>query len=557
MRFMQFLLQWTPPKPILVLGMALMIAESAAALASPWFAGQLAQFTLQGESLLGESLLVLIGMWVVLISVQTALRIANHYVLTRSGAKLLARMTNRIYQHLQYLPLGFHAERKRGELLSLLTHDVTVLSHFVTGTLVGIVPMLFILIGALLLMASIDPLLAGLAAAMLPGFYFVIKFLGLRIRPVAQALSEQQAQSIALAEEHLAQLPLIKAYAQETQHQRKFHTQTAKVTALRKTQLRHHALLAPLVQWLASIGVLGLLWLSTVRLTQGVLSAPQLVSFLFYGFLLTRPISAIANLYGQLQQARGSAARIMALFDEEPEPVMHGASELPRMSGAIEFRDLSFAYPGRAPLLQGLNLHIAAGETIAITGANGAGKSTLVQLLLRFVEPHTGAIYLDGIALQDLQLNALRRQFGLVSQKVFMANTSIAQNIAFGKPEASLAQIQAVACAAHAHEFIAALPQGYDTLVGEQGLRLSGGQCQRIALARALLVDPPVLLLDEATAMFDPNGERELLRTCREAFRTRTVIIITHRSASLALADRVVQLQHGKIIEYDQQVCQA
>jgi subfamily B ATP-binding cassette protein MsbA len=223
-------------------------------------------------------------------------------------------------------------------------------------------------------------------------------------------------------------------------------------------------------------------------------------------------------------------------------------TSLAAVKGEIEFRAVGFAYGGRPPALAGVDLRIAAGETVAVVGPNGAGKSTLAHLLMRLHEPSSGRILIDGIDIAGVSLASLRSQIGVVPQHVLLFNATVRDNIAYGRPEPSQTEIEAAARAARAHDFIAALPQGYDTLIGDRGVRLSGGQQQRIALARALLKDPPILILDEATAMFDPQGEAEFLAACQDTLRRRTVLLITHRPASLAAADRVVHMEGGRIV---------
>ena len=272
------------------------------------------------------------------------------------------------------------------------------------------------------------------------------------------------------------------------------------------------------------------------------------MSFLLYAQLLTRPVAELADIYGRVQGLRGALVRLQQAMEEPPEPFAQAGAPIAALRGEIEFHGVSFGYEGRPLALDKFDLHVAAGETIALVGPNGAGKSTLGHLLMRLHDPAEGRITIDGIDIATVSLEALRRQIAVVPQHVLLFNASVRDNIAYGRPAPDQAAVEAAARAARAHEFIVKLPQGYDTTVGDRGVRLSGGQQQRLALARALLKDAPILILDEATAMFDPEGEAEFLNACREAFRHRTVVLITHRTASLATADRIVRMAHGRVI---------
>ncbi|MBV1888802.1 MAG: ABC transporter ATP-binding protein/permease [Proteobacteria bacterium] len=552
MNFKYFLSYITPHRSVLILAVVFMLGESAVSLLIPLIAGQFAEGVMGQQAAWGLSNGQIIGLWLLVFILQAAFRFLNSYLITQSGASIFAQLSVRLYEHLQSLPMSYFHNKKRGQVLALLTNDVATLSHFVTGTLIGLVPMLLTLVGAIVLMAIIDWQIALLVALLTPIFYLALKLLGKKIRPISSELMQKQADSVAVLEENLGLLSLIKAYVREPLELQRFKSSASAVLQLRQQQLRMQAMLGPVVQLLASMGVLAVLWLSSQHLQSGTLTAAELVSLLLYGLLFSRPMSALANLYGDIQQARGGAERLLEIFAVAPEPIDENLAEMLPVTGVIDFRNINFHYPGGEQLFEGFNFHIDAGETVAITGSNGAGKSTLVHMLMRFFDPQSGIIQLDGTDISKVSLASLRQQIGLVSQHVLLSDISVAGNIAYGKPDASDGDIEAAARAANAHDFIVALPLGYQTVIGEQGVRLSGGQRQRLALARALLVKPAILILDEATSMFDPHGEEVFLHECREQLRSRTVIMITHRPATLALADRVMRLDNGQLIEINQ-----
>lgn len=514
-----------------------MVAESAMVLAVPWLGGRLAEGFLN-QAATGTILLALLG----LLGAQAILKLANNLILGRSAERILADLRMRVYDHIQALPIGFHHQRKQGETLALLTRDVDTLSGFITGTLLSLVPLLITVVGALVFMFSIDPWLSLIAALLVPLFYLFLKIIGRRLRPLASAFQQAYARMYGIAEENLGMLPAIKTFTREPLESARFRDQLGEIVNLGDQQRRIYAALGPGIQFLASAGIVLVLWLAGERISGGSIGPGQLVTFLLYTTLLTRPISALADVYGQTQTARGALERLTQVLAERPEPLFHPDETLHDVRGEIEFRDIHFAYPGRPSVLDGINLHIAAGETVAITGHNGAGKSTLAYLLMRLYEPDAGHILVDGLDVGEISLPSLRRQIGVVPQHVLLFNGTVRDNITYGRDNATQADIEAAAHAARAHDYILKLPQGYDTLIGDRGIRLSGGQQQRLALARALLKDPPILILDEATAMFDPEGEREFLQECREVLAKRTVLLITHRPASLELADRVIKL---------------
>ena len=516
------------------------LAGSAASLANPWMAGLLSGAILDMPGGLLPTLPHILGAWLALLGIRALLSFATNYLIGATGETMLARLRTRLYDHLQLLPMQYYQDRRRGDVLALLSNDAEIISRFVTHTLAQLLPLLVTFLGALAAMAWISPAIAGLALLLLPLYYLAMKIIGRKIRPLSTAWMQSWSDMLSLVEENLGLLPAIKAFTRETLEAKRFDECNSQLLRLSKQQLLLQSLLGPAVSLLAGAGLLLLLWLGSAELARGSISAPQLVSLLLYAMLLTQPLSSMADVYGQVMNTRGAAQRMLAFLAEQPEPAGIAQPDLRPVQGHIHFDRISFAYPDRAALFSHYTLDIQAGETIALTGPNGAGKSTLAHLLMRLADVDSGRITIDGVDIRAVNMASLRAQIGLVAQHTLLLNGSVADNIAFGRAMASPTDIQQAARAAHADEFIRQLPQAYQTLVGDQGLKLSGGQRQRIALARALLKDPPILILDEATSMFDPQGEQDFIAACHESLRQRTVILITHRPASLALADRII-----------------
>lgn len=520
----------------------LTLLSSIATLAVPWLAADALGTVVAAEGEapdLTQTLIIL----VIVLALLTGLNIAAAIQSERASTRILTDLRKRLYEHVQIMPLSFHDEQRSGDVLALTSYEVGNLSDFLASTLANAPAIIVTTLGAIAILYWIDPVMALIVPLLVPAFAMMIRLTGRQLRGLSGKVRAAEVDLVAIAERDLEILPAIKAFAVEEHHRTNFAkaAEVSRDLAVQQAQLK--AFIGPLMAFIAALAAIGVLMIGSGQLSGEASSPAEVFAFLLYAALLTRPAGALATMYSSYQMARGTLARLETVLAFSPETGHDSGISIDRAKGGIRFENLSFAYPNRPPVLTNLNLEIEPGETLAVTGENGVGKSTLVRLLLRFYDATSGRITLDGTNITEFQIQEFRRQFGYVPQRALLFNGSIADNIAFGQiADNREERIKAAARRSQVNDFLEDLPDGLDTEIGDHGVKLSGGQRQRIALARALFSDPPIMILDEATSMYDLESEAAFVEECVEVLKDRTVILITHRPASLSLADRVIKL---------------
>jgi ABC-type multidrug transport system fused ATPase/permease subunit len=550
-RFFQLYKYIKPHRGAFFLGLLFLMLSSLSSLAFPKLLGDLVNDA-QSEAVvkaINQTALLLLAILVA----QAFFSYFRVVLFVNVTEKALAALRQAVYQHLIILPMTFFNKKRVGELNSRVSADIALLQETFTTTLAEFLRQIIIIVGGIGLLWVISWKLTLFMLATFPPVILIAVVFGRYIRNYSKKVQEEVAASNTIVEETLQAITSVKAFANEWFEVGRYREKTDVVAEIAMRGGKYRASFSSFI----ILGIFGaisaVIWRGTVLISEGILQTGDLFSFVLYSVFIGGSVGGMADIYARLQKAIGSTEALLEMLEEPTEPLkVNEPKEIShRLNGALSFRDVSFAYPGRVDqlVLHDINLDIKPGERVALVGPSGAGKTTFASLVFGFYHPDQGQLFFDHHALKDLPLGDLRAQMALVPQDIVLFGGTIRENIAYGNPKASEAQVIEAAKKANAWDFIKQFPDGLDTLVGERGVQLSGGQRQRVAIARAILKDPVILVLDEATSALDSESERLVQEALDKLMENRTSLIIAHRLSTIKSADTIVVMDQGKIVE--------
>ena len=493
---------------------------------------------------------LLIGGLVGVYALQQLIDAGDAFIRHALGERFILDLRVRLYAWLQRLSLSFFEQTSTGQLMSRVTNDVNALESFVThGSALTMVDLLRLCGGAVILFV-LDARLALLVLLPVPVLAVSLRYYNTRIRPIYRRVRARLGDINARLQDNLSGIRVIQAFGQEERELERFAADSESYYQARVQGIRYWATFFPAMHFVAQLGTAIVLSAGSIMVVKGSLSLGTLVAFLSYVVSFYEPINRLTEVDNVFQEAIAAGERIFELLDQTADiQDTSDAVELPPMQGSVAFEDVHFRYGTGEEVLRDVTFHMAPGEVVALVGPSGAGKTSIANLLCRFYDPIEGQITVDGYDLRRVQLASLRSQVAVVLQETFLFNSTVRENLIFGKLDATDEELVVAAKAAYAHEFIEALPEGYDTEIGERGVKLSGGQKQRLALARAILADPRILILDEATSSVDAEAEYLIQQALESVLKGRTALVIAHRLSTIRNADKIIALEEGRIVE--------
>ena len=472
------------------------------------------------------------------------------YNLNYVGERIILDLRTVLYRHLQTLSLDFYANRRIGEILSRLSSDVTQVRSLLTNNITTLLSSLLSLIGSVVIVFLLNSRLVGFVLVLALVIVGIAVGFGRYFQKFSTAVQDALADATVAAEEGLQGVRVVKSFAREEYEVGRYNAAMEQTLAAALRLALFRSAFGGLMAFLGFSAIAAILWYSGREVIEGRLEFATISGFLIYAIAIATSLGQLSGLYGQFRQALGSVQRVFEILHTHPTVAdLPGAKELPTIEGAITFDAISFGYESNLAVIKQISLAIQPGEIVALVGPSGAGKSTLFNLIPRFYDPTAGRVLIDGFDVRTVTQQSLRAQIGLVPQETILFGGTIRENIAYGRLDASEAEIIAAAQAANAHDFILETPRGYETVVGERGVKLSGGQRQRLAIARAILKDPRILLLDEATSSLDSESEELVQEALNRLMQGRTSVIIAHRLSTVKIAHRIIVLDHGEIVE--------
>ncbi|MBI2154036.1 MAG: ABC transporter ATP-binding protein [Candidatus Rokubacteria bacterium] len=483
--------------------------------------------------------------------VKAASRYGQSYLMAAVGERVIAKIRRSLYAHIQGMPLSFFSDLHSAELMSRITNDVNRLARLSSTVMVMAIRQVFTIVALLGVMILREWVLALIAVAVFPFVGVAVRAIGRKLYKINKRSQEKIAELNVVLQEVFAGTKIVKAFGREAHEQERFDRVNERLLNLSLKDHRTDEITEPLMEVLGALGIMGALWYGGYQVIQGQMTPGTFFSFTVAVIMLYGPVRKLSRIANSVQQSTASVERVFDVLDTPPAIVDRpGAIRLGEFRDRLEFDRVSFRYPdGEEDVLKDISLTVRRGEVVAFVGLSGAGKSTLMDLVPRFHDVTRGRILMDGHDLRDLTVESLRAQIGVVTQETFLFSDSIFYNIAYGKPGATAEEVERAAKLAHCHDFILAAPEGYQTRVGERGVKLSGGQRQRLAIARAFLKDPPILILDEATSDLDAESEFIVQQALTDLMKGRTVLVIAHRLSTVRNADRIYVIHEGHIAE--------
>ena len=472
------------------------------------------------------------------------------YLTTSVGQWVMHDLRRVLYSHIQRLSLSFHDRKRTGDLISRVTSDIDAVQSFISTVLLGILVNILTLVGMMLVMLYLNWAFTIIALLVAPALFFVVYHYTHRIKRASRAMRRQEGEVVNVLEEVLSSIRVVKAFAREDYEQKRFERESRESVERALEARNFKAKLPPIVEIIVAAGTCLVLWYGARLVLSGALTSGELLVFLLYLGKMYKPMRELSKMTDTISKAQVGWERIREVLENETQVHdLPGAKPAPRFKGEIDFDKVSFAYEGGPPVITELSLHIKPGQLAALVGPTGAGKTTIVSLLPRFYEANSGEIKIDGMDIRKYKQNSLREQIRFVLQETLLFRATVAENIAYGKPNATREEIVRAARLANADEFIDRMEDGYDTMVGERGVTLSGGQRQRITIARAIIRDSPILILDEPSAGLDAESEKLVFDALGNLMEGKTSIVIAHRLATVRRADVIFVIDAGMVVE--------